>query len=80
MAARRSRSVRGVGSAAITGGRSGMAYEGELLTGADADAESLINMVPLPVKSHCIENMSGNAVRKRIRNLSVKTFGFPCKA
>lgn len=53
---------------------------GALLTGAGAGAEPLINMVPLPVNSHCIEKMSGKACMKRMRNLSVKTFGLPCKA
>ena len=53
---------------------------GALLMGAGAGAEPLINMVPLPVKSQCIEKMSGKACMKRMRNLSVKTFGLPCNA
>ena len=71
MAARRSRSERGAASAAMSGICSGNVY---VRTGGEG-CGSLSNIVPLPVNIQDMENISGKAVRKRKRKLSVKTFG-----
>ena len=38
------------------------------------------NICPSPVISQRVLKMSGKAIRKRIRRLSVKTFGLPLSA